>query len=393
MRILFCASPGVGHVEPMVPLLRALLLRGHAVAWAGAIESHARARALGVQQCFAVGPSSADTRSEYQRRWPQPANRANPAIDPLVFPRRFGALLAPAMLDPLIRAIEAWSAVLVISELGVLAAPLACRLTGCRQVTHGFGMPPPADVLDQAADAFAGFWRSRTSGPPPPQAGLFSHLYLDIYPHRLQTADRLRAARCQCLRPGTPRGRDSAHPPHGMLARFSEFNDWPLVYLTFGTVVNQAAGLATAANALGGLKVRLLVTVGSDGDPNLLNPLPANVHVERFVDQSELLPQCDLVVSHGGSGTFLATLAHGLPQLVLPQGADQFINASALERSGAGMALRAGDMGVGRVQEYAQRLLTDRAYRDQATRIAGEISAMPDAEEVAIRLECMSAIS
>lgn len=291
------------------------------------------------------------------------------------------------MLDPLVQAIEAWSPALVISELGVLAAPLACKLTGCPQVTHGFGMPPPADVLEQAADAFAEFWRSRTSGPPSPEAGLFSRLYLDIYPHRLQTADRLRTARCQCLQPCTPRRNDGAQWLDVLAARFDEFNDWPLVYLTFGTVVNQSGGLVTAANALGGLKVRLVITVGSDGDPHMLNPLPPNVNVERFVDQSELLPHCDVVVSHGGSGTFLAALAHGLPQLVLPQGADQFINASALDLSGAGMALRGDDISVDRIRECAQRLLLDVTYRDRAARIAGEISAMPSAEEVAIRLE------
>ena len=387
MRILLCASPGVGHAEPMVPLLRALLGRGHAVGWAGATESHARAQALGVERCFVVGPSSAETRAEYHKRWPQHANAVGPAIDPLVFPRRFGALLAPAMLDPLVQAIEAWSPALVISELGVLAAPLAGRLTGVPQVTHGFGIPPPAAVLEQAADAFPELWRSKTSGPRPPEAGLFSGLYLDIYPHGLQTKDQLRTARCQSLQPYTPTRDGGTHWQELLVVRLGEFNDWPLVYLTFGTVVNRSPGLVAAANALGSLNVRLVITVGSDGDPGMLNPLPPNVCVERFVEQSELLPNCDVVVSHGGSGTFLAALAHGLPQLVLPQGADQFVNATALERSGAGIALRTDDASVGRIRDCAQHLLRDIAYRNLATRLAAEISAMPSAEEVAIRLE------
>jgi len=125
MRILFCASPGVGHVEPMMPLLATMAHRGHEVAWAGAPESHARACSVGIEHCFQVGPGSAETRVEYLRRWPAASNAEGPASDPHVFPRRFGALLAPAMLDPLVRAIETWKPALVISELGVLAAPLA----------------------------------------------------------------------------------------------------------------------------------------------------------------------------------------------------------------------------------------------------------------------------
>ena len=42
-----------------------------------------------------------------------------------------------------------------------------------------------------------------------------------------------------------------------------------------------------------------------------------------------------LVVHHGGSGTMLGALAHGLPQLRRPQGADQFLNAEALLPTGA----------------------------------------------------------
>jgi DNA-binding transcriptional LysR family regulator len=46
-----------------------------------------------------------------------------------------------------------WSSV----SSGLLAAPLACKSTGCRQVTHGFGVPSPARVdLDCAQAIEAG---------------------------------------------------------------------------------------------------------------------------------------------------------------------------------------------------------------------------------------------
>ena len=48
-----------------------------------------------------------------------------------------------------------------------------------------------------------------------------------------------------------------------------------------------------------------------------------------------VLPSCDAVVSHGGSGTVLATLAHGLPTVILPLGADQPLHADALRRAGS----------------------------------------------------------
>src|SRR6185503_13419353 len=120
----------------------------------------------------------------------------------------------------------------------------------------------------------------------------------------------------------------------------AEADDRPLVYVTFGTVFNRdVALLARVVGALALLPVRVVVTVGPGGDPDALGPQPHHVHVARYLPQDEILPLCAAVVSHGGSGTFLAALAAARPQLCLPQAADQFLNAAALERSGAGVTL------------------------------------------------------
>ena len=60
-----------------------------------------------------------------------------------------------------------------------------------------------------------------------------------------------------------------------------------------------------------------------------------SVRVERFVPQEDVLPACAAAVVHGGSGTTLAALAHGLPLVLVPQGADQFENAARVEAAGA----------------------------------------------------------
>ena len=75
--------------------------------------------------------------------------------------------------------------------------------------------------------------------------------------------------------------------------------------------------------------------------------------------------------------------------MALPQGADQFINASALEASGAGLALRSAEVTIDSVRAAAMRLLQEPSYRRQAERYAGEISEMPGADDVAARLEAL----
>jgi UDP:flavonoid glycosyltransferase YjiC (YdhE family) len=60
----------------------------------------------------------------------------------------------------------------------------------------------------------------------------------------------------------------------------------------------------------------VVVTVGRDISREDFGRQPEHVHVEQLVPQSPLLPRTHLVVSHGGSGTVIAALAHGLPPLL-----------------------------------------------------------------------------
>ncbi len=157
----------------------------------------------------------------------------------------------------------------------------------------------------------------------------------------------------------------------------------PRVYLTLGTVSFGAVEvLGRAIAEIAALAVDVLVTVGPEGDPASLGEVPDNVHVERFVAQSAVLPLIDLIVHHGGTGTVLSALEVGLPQLLLPQGADQFINAEILTAAGAARALPNDAQLPAAIGEAVQELLGDSPERQVATRLRDEIAAMPSPAEV-----------
>lgn len=139
------------------------------------------------------------------------------------------------------------------------------------------------------------------------------------------------------------------------------------------------------------MDVRVVVTVGPEGDPAAFGLLPDNVSVHRYVPQTELLPRCSLVVSHAGSGTFLAALDHGLPQLCLPQAADQFGNAQQCAAAGAGLQLRPGGVTRESVREAAAQLLNDERFRMGAQRIRTELASMPLPAHVVPLIEALAA--
>lgn len=111
--------------------------------------------------------------------------------------------------------------------------------------------------------------------------------------------------------------------------------------------------------------------------------------MQTWVPQADLLPHVDVVVHHGGSGTTLGVLTVGAPQLILPQGADQFANADALSAAGAGFALLPDELSANAIAEHTRRLLPHHGHaghRDAARVIAEEIARMPSPDEVARRL-------
>jgi UDP:flavonoid glycosyltransferase YjiC (YdhE family) len=110
------------------------------------------------------------------------------------------------------------------------------------------------------------------------------------------------------------------------------------------------------------------------------------VIVEQYVPQADVLPFCDAAVSHGGAGSTLAALAHGLPILLLPQGADQFDNAASAAASGAAAVLKPEAVTATAVTAAVRSPLDEPPYSAAAKSVALDIASMPSPEVVVAAL-------
>ena len=107
---------------------------------------------------------------------------------------------------------------------------------------------------------------------------------------------------------------------------------------------------------------------GRGGRPGGPGPLPANVHVEQWWPQADVMPHAAAMVGHGGSGTTLAGLAAGVPMVVVPLFADQPYNAARVEAIGAGIALEGGPAAVAGLADALRQVLDGDWYRAGAAR-------------------------
>ncbi|MEV8435951.1 glycosyltransferase [Actinosynnema sp. NPDC051121] len=372
MRILFSSLGSHGHTYPLLPLAIAAREQGHDITFVTGEAFADALAALGIEH-FPGGmdmrAAAAEAGADINR-----AQEVGPDLISFVFgsvlPRRFVADVAPVIADR--------KPDLVVHEFANPGAGLAAKIAGVPALCHSFGrMWQGNELTDVVRGHLAAVAADLGVTLPDDDLMGLGNPYLDICPPSVQDPEFLATAtRRVPLRP-VP----FAEP--GELPQWVLDHDQPLVYLTLGTAFGDAGVLRTAIEGLGAVDAKVLVAAGPTVDAGALGDLPDNVVVLGWVPQADLLPHVDLVVHHGGSGTTLGTFGAGVPQLVLPQGADQFSNAEVVAEAGLGAQLLGADVTAEAITAQARRLLTDEAVLGAARKMAEEVAAMPSPHDVA----------
>ena len=379
MRLLAaCSLGGAGHLNPLLPFLAAAQRQGDETLVVGAPAIREMVELAGYPFRAGGEPPEAVV-APIRERLP-----VLPPRDASILGNRdlFGRLATTAMLPGMERTCAEWSPDLVLRDPCEYASAIVTRRLGI----------PTAQVAISLAEAEAASITAAAPALEEHQSGLVEELraspYLTRFPASLDPSPFPTTVRFKD--PGTALGRP--------LPDWWGGSEAPLVYVTFGTVLghmSRAAGVYRAVmNAVKGLEVRVLLTVGRRFDRSSLGPIPANVRVEPWVDQADVVDQADLVVCHGGSGTAFGALAAGVPVVVVPLFADQFENGRRIADRGAGLVVEAkestgaplrrgiGEQDVPRITAGITSVLATSSYRRSARRIAAEMAATQTVDEI-----------
>lgn len=157
--------------------------------------------------------------------------------------------------------------------------------------------------------------------------------------------------------------------------------DRPLVYVTEGTIEGGPPRLLqAAARGLAGLPVQVLLKdaqiLEPDRDPATvgLAGLAPNMWLEGYVAgqgwQREALGRASVVVTNGGAGSVLASLAAGVPLVVVPTTWDKPENARRVVEAGAGVQIAPRQCTPRRLRAAVEKVLGDPSYQRNAARIS-----------------------
>lgn len=150
---------------------------------------------------------------------------------------------------------------------------------------------------------------------------------------------------------------------------------------------NGSIGAADLFEAVADLDVEVVATLNADQlDPDL--KVPDNVRIVDYVPLNSLLPTCAAIVHHGGTGTFGTSMAHGVPQLVVPARLyDEGGMARQVAEEGAGLVVQPEDLSTRTLRENLQRLLGEPSFRENAARIRRLAEATPAPHDLVGDLE------
>jgi UDP:flavonoid glycosyltransferase YjiC (YdhE family) len=383
MLVLCTATPMDGVVLPFAPIGRALAARGHDIVVAAGPDVAPRIAEMGFEHRV-VGPGAMEAA---MRAFSDPQVAAGPSgAGPAFGAAMFAGVFAPALLPAVRDIVDELHPDVIVHPAVEVAGPIVAAEHNLPSVTYGFGQLLEPAIESSLTERVAALWRE-AGLQPDPHAGIYRDLYLDPCPPSLRLAQPPAGATVQPLRPEIAGGHDEDLP-----AELAGLGTRPVVYVSLGTVplFNQLSTFELLLGALAGQPLDVVVTVGPNNDPAPLAQRWANVRVTRWLPLGPVLQLADAVICHGGSGTTLAALAAGRPLVLVPQGADQFLTATACARGGVALVLSPGSYDDTDIRDAVNTVLAGNSpQRAAARRLAAEIATMPDAVQAAIAIEAL----
>lgn len=446
MRFLITCIPGLGHLNPLLPIAFALKKAGHEVAIATAPIFCKTVTNVGLE-CIPAGLDWDERRlleTIPELRAITPIYRGEWMMNNIFLNRS-----PHKMISDLSRIVPEWRPDMIVSGSFEYGGAVVAEKLGLPYATASYTIRWNPWILKHAIGRAITRLRAENGLPADPELRMFGrHLDLCLAPPSwafeaallrpaltqlvrrkvlgpdlplqqrlwglkalaLQTIfDRAMRANPKHLTVGSTTrfigevvGLDPVPPPPAWLKAMPR---QPTVFVSLGTVLS-AEYPEIFEKLLTGLRdksVNLVMTLGGKGDSCRFGRQPPNVRIVKFMTQDELhelLPHVDLSINHAGYSSVMEALLHGVPLVLLPLVSDAPMNTQMCRFSGVTPELprsvwglspkglpivRAEKLTPGILTEAAMTALSNPAYRAAARAMQLELAARPGPKE-AVRL-------
>jgi MGT family glycosyltransferase len=239
------------------------------------------------------------------------------------------------------------------------------------------------ELHEELHDNFSSFCTEVGAPPLPGGEFIWESPYLNLYLYP-SVADYPRSRRLgptwrrldSCVR-----DTDEAYE----ISRVLRGGEGKLIYLSLGSLGSADVELMNRlVEVLAGSQHRVIV---SKGPQHQLIRLAGNMWGDEFLPQTSILPQVDLVITHGGNNTVTECFHFGKPMIVLPLFWDQHDNAQRVHELGYGVRFATYDFEAREFLAAIDRMLADGKLRDRMAGISSYLRANPGTVKAADLIE------
>jgi MGT family glycosyltransferase len=412
LTILFMPESAYGPTNNCVGIGRRLLDRGHRVAFAAEASWQGKLEPLGfVEDLVHLSPpEESDDPVDAGRFWkdfirdtaPEFRKPTIDQLDTFMAPTWQALIDGARYCEPQLRDILARQAPDVIVEDNVVCFPALItqrapfvRIVSCNPLeVPGPGIPPAYSGLPAAdRSEWAAFrarydethrsmwsafdaWVREQGAPALPDLQFIhasEHLNLYVYPEALDYID------ARPLDATWHRLESSVRTTDAPFELPTQVRDRPpdsaLIYLSLGSLGSADVELMRRlVESLGRTRHRFIV---SKGPQHAEYDLAPNMWGAEFLPQTSIVPQVDLVITHGGNNTTTEAMHFGKPMILLPLFWDQYDNAQRVDEQGFGVRLATYAFTDRQMHHAIDRLLGDSALK---ARLAGSSARIRGAD-------------
>lgn len=178
--------------------------------------------------------------------------------------------------------------------------------------------------------------------------------------------------------------------------------DQPLVWVYSGnprygdepSIADSIVIIRACVEVLGNEQMQVILTTGHQPLPKEFTTLPPNIHFASYVPGFAMANKSDLVIHHGGHGSYLTGLSAGTPTIIIPTYSERESNARRLSNLGAGEFVLPSTDDVGEkfisMDEFRNKVwhvLGNASYKQNAQRLAENIQKYGGAMQAADLIE------
>ena len=398
--IAFVNIPAYGHVNPTLPVVHELVRRGERVIYYNAEEFRPQIEPTGAE--LRPYPDGAVSAAAINAA----VESGNIANVPLLLMRAADALL-PFLLDDL----KQQQPDVLVFDSTALWGRMAATLLNVRAVgsitTFVFDTPMRGMALGELLRLFGQIVpsipailsaRSRLLRDYPQAAFLKERplfpmrgdLNLLFTSRELQPPSPLIDETFRFVGPSIdPETRGGDFP-------FETLGAGPLIYISLGTVhVGHLDFFRECFAAFADVPAQFILSTGKGTDLSQIGPVPPNFIVRPTVPQLEILQRADVFVTHAGINSVHEGLYYGVPLMMVPQQAEQLLNAACVAGQGAGVVLRqrlsnrrvkAADL-----RQALDTIRADARYRAAAARLQASLRATGGYQQAADEIQAFIA--